>query len=121
MGPSEVNTEHCMQSRPEWDHLEDLPKGQVQGHIQHVLEDTVTEFLDRVKSARPSGEDSDDGYRNGYAAARRPTLSSGTITMRRPRVRDSEESSAADESSLMPLFVKGDRQVAELIPKLYLH
>ena len=38
--------------------------------------------------------------------------------MRRPRVRDTEE---RFESRLLPLFVKRSRQIAELIPELYLH
>jgi hypothetical protein len=32
--------------------------------------------------------DADAGYRNGHGKPRRLTLSSGTITVRRPRVRD---------------------------------
>ena len=118
---SNETTEHGMESRPEWDHLEDWLRGQVQGLIQHVLEEEVTEFLGRAKSVRRSGSGSDSGYRNGYASSRKLTLSSGTIRVRRPRVRDTEESAAADESRLLPLFVKRSRQVAELIPKLYLH
>ena len=39
---SNENTEHSMESRPEWDHLEDWLRGQVQGLIQHVLEEEVT-------------------------------------------------------------------------------
>ena len=115
---SNENTEHGMGSRPEWDHLEDWLRGQVQGLIQHVLEEEVTEFLGRAKSARRSGEDSDSGYRNGYSRSRKLTLSSGTIRVRRPRVRDTEE---RFESRLLPLFVKRSRQIAELIPELYLH
>ena len=115
---SSENTEHDTESRPEWDHLEDWLRGQVQGLIQHVLEEEVTEFLGRAKSERRSGEDSDSGYRNGYAPARKLTLSSGTIRVRRSRVRDTEE---RFESRLLPLFVKRSRQVAELIPELYLH
>ena len=120
-GPREENTEFDMESRPEWDHLEDWLRGQVQGLIQHVLEEEVTEFLGRARSARRSGSDSASGYRKGYAPARRLTLSSGTIRVRGPRVRDTEESAAADESRLLPLFVKRSRQTAELIPELYLH
>ena len=48
-------------------------------------------FLGRAKSALRSDSDSDTGYRNGYGRARRLTLSSGTIQLRRPRVRDTEE------------------------------
>ena len=95
-----------------------LAQGQVQGLIQHVLEEEVTEFLGRAKSARRSGSDSDSGYRNGHSRSRKLTLSSGTIRVRRPRVRDTEE---RFESRLLPLFVKRSRQIAELIPELYLH
>ena len=115
---SNENTEHGMGSRPEWDHLEDWLRGQVQGLIQHVLEEEVTEFLGRARSARRSGSDSDSGYRNGHSRSRKLTLSSGTIRVRRPRVRDTEE---RFESRLLPLFVKRSRQIAELIPQLYLH
>ena len=52
------------------------------------------------------------------AEPRRLTLSSGTIQLRRPRVRDTEEQF---ESRLLPLFVNRTRKVAELIPELYLH
>ena len=115
---SNENTEHGMGSRPEWDHLEDWLRGQVQGLIQHVLEEEVTEFLGRARSARRSGSDSDSGYRNGHSRSRKLTLSSGTIRVRRPRVRDTEERFV---SRLLPLFVKRSRQIAELIPELYLH
>ena len=58
------------------------------------------------------------GYRNGYGRPRRLTLSSGTVQLRRPRVRNTEEEF---ESRLLPLFVNRTRKVAELIPQLYLH
>ena len=74
--------------------------------------------VQRAKSALRSDSDSDTGYRNGYGRARRLTLSSGTIQLRRPRVRDTEEQF---ESRLLPLFVNRTRKVAELIPELYLH
>ena len=80
---SNENTEQGMESRPEWDHIGDWLRGQVQGLIQHVFEDEVTEFLGRAKSARRSGSGSDNGYRNGYAPSRKLTLSSGTIRVRR--------------------------------------
>ena len=106
------------ESRPEWDQLEDWVRGQVQELIQELLEEEVTEFLGRAKSARRSESDNETGYRNGYGRARRLTLSSGTIQLRRPRVRDTEEQF---ESRLLPLFVNRTRKVAELIPELYLH
>ena len=74
--------------------------------------------IGRLKSARRSDSDSDSGYRNGYAAPRKLTLSSGTIRVRRPRVRDTEEQF---ESRLLPLFASRTSRVADLIPELYLH
>ena len=66
------------ESRPEWEQLEDWVRSQVQRLIQELLEEEVTEFLGRAKSALRSDSDSDTGYRNGYGRARRLTLSSGT-------------------------------------------
>ena len=106
------------ESRPEWEQLEDWVRGQVQRLIQELLEEEVTEFLGRANSARRSESDSDAGYRNGYSKPRRLTLCSGTIQLRRPRVRDTEE---RFESRLLPLFVHRTRKVSELIPELYLH
>ena len=115
---SNETTDYNTESRPEWDHLEDWLRGQVQGMVQYMLEEEVTEFLGRLKSARRSDADNDSGYRNGYAPARKLTLSSGTIRVRRPRVRDTEE---RFESRLLPLFVSRTARVSELIPELYLH
>ena len=115
---SKETTDHNTESRLEWDHLEDWLRGQVQGMVQYMLEEEVTEFLGRLKSARRSDSDSDSGYRNGYAPPRKLTLSSGTIRVRRPRVRDTEEQF---ESRLLPLFASRTSRVADLIPELYLH
>ena len=112
------NIENGPASRPEWEHLEEWLRGQMQGLIQELLEQEVTEFLGRARSVRRSESDNDVGYRNGYAPPRRLTLSSGTIRIRRPRIRDTEE---RFESRLLPLFVHRTREVADLIPELYLH
>ena len=61
------------ESRPEWEQLEDWVRSQVQRLIQELLEEEVTEFLGRAKSALRSDSDSDTGYRNGYGRARRLT------------------------------------------------
>ena len=98
--------------------MEDWVPKEVQELIQELLEEEVTEFLGRAKSARRSESDSGAGYRNGYGRLRRLTLSSGTIQLRRPRVRDTEE---RFESRLLPLFVQRTKQVSDLIPELYLH
>ena len=75
--------------------------------IQEVLEEEVTEFLGRAKSARRSGADSDSGYRNGHGRPRKLTLSSGTRELSRPRVRTTDEKF---ESRLLPLFVNRTRR-----------
>ena len=110
--------ENGPESRPEWEHLEEWLRGQMQGLIQELLEQEVAEFLGRARPVRRSESDNDAGYRNGYAPPRRLTMSSGTIRVRRPRVRDTEE---RFESRLLPLFVHRTREVAGLIPELYLH
>ena len=112
------STRSRSESRPEWEQLEDWVRGHVQRLIQELLEEEVTEFLGRAKSARRSESDNERGYRNGYGRPRRLTLSSGTVQLRRPRVRNTEEEF---ESRLLPLFVNRTRKVAELIPRLYLH
>ena len=98
------------ESRPEWEQLEDWVRSQVQRLIQELLEEEVTAFLGRAKSALRSDSDSDTGYRNGYGRARRLTLSSGTIQLRRPRVRDTEEqfeSRPLDDREVVYMWVDG--------------
>lgn len=57
-------------------------------------------------------------YRNGFGKARKLALTSGTITVKRPRVRGLVE---RFESQLLPLFKKSTDQVGALLPELYLH
>ncbi len=71
-----------------------------------------------MKSERRAAVDAPPGYRNGYGKPRRLAMSSGTIEVRRPRVRGIEERS---ESRVLPLFRRRTREVGELIPELYLH
>ena len=58
------------------------------------------------------------GYRNGYGKPRRLAMSSGTITVRRPRVRGLEE---RFESRVLPLFLRRTKEVGALLPEPYLH
>src|SRR4029434_1840612 len=74
-----------------WERLEEFAREHVQRFIQALLEEEVTELLGRAKSARREAVDVPSGYRNGYGKPRRLTLTSGTITVRRPRVRDLNE------------------------------
>ena len=82
------------------------------------MDEEVTELLGREKSERIEGVDAPKGYRNGYGKPRKLTMSSGTITVQRPRVRDLEE---RFESRVLPLFARRTREVGKLIPELYLH
>ncbi len=71
-------TESIVKSSPEWAELKDWLRGSMEKLIREALEEEVTGFFSRVKSAWRSEEDSDSGYRNGYARPRKLTLSSGT-------------------------------------------
>jgi transposase-like protein len=82
------------------------------------MEEEVTSFLGRRKSERRGVVDGVPGYRNGFGKPRRLTLSCGTVEVRRPRVRGLEE---RFESRVLPLFQRQTREVAALLPELYLH
>jgi len=99
-----------------WESLESWVREKVQSFIQALLEEEVTELLGRAKSDRREAVDAAVGYRNGHGKPRRLTLSSGTITVRRPRVRDLEE---RFESQALP-FAKRTGEVDGLIPELYM-
>jgi transposase-like protein len=101
-----------------FDSLEKHIRQQAQKWLQRILEEEVTEHLGRLKSQRRTQVDAEPGYRNGYGKARRLTLSNGTITVRRPRVRGLSE---RFESRVLPLFKRQSQEVGELLPELYLH
>ena len=100
-----------------WEHVEDFVREHIQQFIQALLEEEVTELLGRTKSARREAVDAAPGYRNGYGKPRRLTLTSGTITVRRLRVRDLNERFV---SRVLPLFKRQTKEVGELLPQLYL-
>ena len=63
--------------------------------------------------------DAPGGYRNGYGKARKLSFTSGTIEVKRPRVRGLDE---RFESAILPLFARRTQEVgSELLPGLYLH
>ena len=78
-----------------------------------TLEAEVTEFLGRQRYER---KELSPGYRNGYGKQRRVTLGSGTVTVRAPRVRDTEETF---RSQVLPSYQRQSQAVKELIPELY--
>ena len=109
-------TKEPVTSTPAWDELEEWTRGRIQEWMQQLLVEEVTEFLGRRKYQRRGAEMA--GYRNGYGKPRRLTMRSGTVTVRRPRVRDLNE---RFESRLLPLFTRRTREVRDLLPELYLH
>lgn len=101
-----------------WEDLEGFVREHIQQFIQSLLEEEVTTLLGRPKSARRAAVDAPEGARNGYGKPRKLALSCGTITVRRPRVRDLGERFV---SRVLPLFKRRTQQVGELLPQLYLH
>jgi len=105
-------------SRVSYELLEETVREKIRGYIQDILEEEVETALGRRKSERRRDIDAPKGYRNGYGKLRRLALMSGTITVRRPRVRDTEERFV---SKLLPLFKRRTRELEEMLPELYLH
>jgi len=110
--------EHASSSMPRWEDLEEFVRRHIQGLVQRVLEEEVTEFLGRGKHERRDSVDGAVGYRNGYGKERRVSLSAGTVTVRRPRIRGLEE---RFESRILPLFHRRTEQVGQVLVELYLH
>jgi putative transposase len=114
----EQSTERGVESRPAWEGLEAFARQGVQDLLQRVLEEEVEAMLGRRRYVRREGVDAVAGYRNGYGKPRRLSLSVGTITLRRPRVRGLAERFV---SQLLPLFKRRTEAVGQLLPRLYLH
>src|SRR5574341_1555556 len=83
-----------------------------------MLEEEVDGVLGRGRYERRDAVDAVPGYRNGFGKARRLSLSNGTITLQRPRVRGLDE---RFESRLLPAFKRRTEEVGRLLPELYLH
>jgi putative transposase len=100
-------------SRVVYGELEAWARGKIQQFLQEVLEEEVTEFLGRRKSERSEqAVEGVRGYRNGYGKLRQLAMSGGTITLRRPRVRDCEEKF---ESLVLPLFKRRSEEVGQFV------
>jgi transposase-like protein len=110
-------TGHEGTSSPWWDQLETHARGKIQEFVQKLLEEEVEELLGRKKSER-RGPGSRVGYRNGFGKPRQLTLTNGSITLRRPRVRDLDERFV---SRVLPLFKRRTEELGALLPELYLH
>ncbi len=100
------------------DILEDLVREKVQSFIQDVLEEELDQWLGRDRYERNDGPEVRKGRRNGHSKPRKLGLSCGTIEVRRPRVRDTDEEF---RSLVLPLFVRSSHKLREQLPDLYLH
>jgi transposase-like protein len=114
----EKNIEDPDPSSVTWESLEAMGRLRIQRWLQDLLEEEITALLGRGKSERLAAVDAARGYRNGYGKPRRLSMTCGTVTLRRPRVRGLEE---RFESRLLPLFKRRTEEVGELLPQLYLH
>ena len=90
----------------------------IQSLLQQVLEEEVTQLLGRTRYERRTSVDDNSGSRNGHGKPRRLALMSGTIEVKRPRVRGLEE---RFESRILPLFMRRTKSVTQLLPERYLH
>ena len=99
--------------------LEECIRMKAQKFIQEVFEGEVNEFLGRGKSERiKPGIDVVKGYRNGYGRPRRLALMNGTVTIRRPRVCNTDEKF---KSLILPYFKRKSKELGDVLPELYLH
>lgn len=105
-----------------FENLDEFVRQQIQGVLQGLLDEEVNAFLGRLKSQRRTPEaaagSGPAAYRNGYGQPRQVSTASGTVTVRRPRVRGLAQ---RFESRVLPLFARHTRAVGELLPELYLH
>jgi len=97
--------------------LEAFARQSMQQLLQRLLEEEVDGLLGRGRYERREAVDPAVGYRNGFGKPRRVSLSSGTLTVRRPRVRGLTE---RFESRLLPAFKRRTEEVGRLLPELYL-
>jgi putative transposase len=114
----EKSTEGVAASSPTWETLETFARQSMQQLLQRMLEEEVDGVLGRARYERHGPVDAVVGYRNGFGKPRRLSLSNGTITLRRPRVRGLSE---RFESRLLPAFKRRTEEVGRLLPELYLH
>jgi putative transposase len=112
------STESVAASSPTWETLEAFARQSMQQLLQRMLEEEVAGVLGRGRYERREPVDAVAGYRNGFGKARRLSLSNGTITLCRPRVRGLSE---RFESRLLPAFKRRTKEVGRLLPELYLH
>ena len=83
--------------------------------IQEALEGEVTEFLGRDWYQRKEGDEKFNGYRNGYYD-RKIKTTGGTLEVKAPRVRESEEEF---ESQILERIEYLEKEVKKLTMEMY--
>ena len=112
----ESTLESVAPSMPTWETLEDWTRSSIQALLQRVLEEEVTELLGRTRYERRSAVDSGPGSRNGHGKRRRLSLMSGTIEVKRPRVRGLEERFESPYLAVVPApYPRGDPAAARAL------
>ena len=104
----EQTTEEESASINPYEALESWARANVQDFIQRLLEEEIDEFIGRAKSERHVGS-RQRIYRNGHGKTRNFGMMSGTIQVRRPRVRSSEEI-RKPRSAAFPSKIEGTRR-----------
>ena len=112
------NNETGLKSIPEWETLEEFIRAHVQGLIQDVIDEEVEDFLGRTRYERSNGAEVRKGYRNGYSPPRKLSCMTGTIEVRRPKLRGLDE---RFESVILPRFTRRTKAMDKMLPELYLH
>jgi len=102
-------------SRATYEVLEEMVRLKAQEYIQDILEEEVEAFLGRKKSERLTMVDGTLGYWNGHGKPKKFAVMNGTITVRRPRVRETED---RFESKIIPFFKRRSKEVGQLLPEL---
>jgi len=95
--------------------LDVLARDGAQRMLISALEHEVEEFLGRPRYSHGAGRRR--GYRNGTGKPRKIAVGCGTLEVRAPRVRDTEE---PFRSQLLPRYQRSSEAVQALLPELYL-
>jgi transposase-like protein len=95
--------------------LDVLARDGAQRMLISALEQEVEEFLGRARYEHGSGRRR--GYRNGSGKPRKIAVGCGTLEVRSPRIRDTDE---PFHSQLLPRYQRSSAAVQALLPELYL-
>lgn len=95
--------------------LDALAREGAQRMLVSALEEEVEEFLGRARYVRTEGERR--GYRNGAGKPRKLALGCGTVEVRAPRVRDTQE---PFRSRILPRYRRASEAIRAVLPELYL-